>query len=127
MGDYTYFNPNPHHLRVGDCVVRALSKALDQTWDETYIGVCAQGFADKDMPDSNKVWGNYLIRKGFFRERVPWKHAGDWDVDDFAKENPRGTYILAIDGHVVCIKDGVIFDTWYSGEEHPAYVWVKEG
>lgn len=121
------YNPNPRARgRVGDCVVRALSKALGQSWDETYIGVAVQGFIDGDMSDSNRVWGHYLTRKGFVRERIHWKRADDWDVEDFARENPRGTYILAIDGHVVCIQDGTIFDSWYSGEEHPAYVWHKE-
>lgn len=119
------YNSNPRHKRVGDCVIRALSKALGQSWDETYAGVCAQGFIDKDMPDANMVWGNYLIRKGFVRKRLHGGYA--YDVADFASENPRGTYILAIDGHVVCIKDGQIYDSWYSGDEHPAYVWLKEG
>lgn len=119
-------NLNPLHKRVGDCVVRALSKALDQTWDETYTGVCLQGYIDKDMPDANKVWGNYLLKKGFVRRKIPDSYPQDYDVEDFARENPIGTYILAIDGHVVCIQNGEIYDSWYSGDEHPAYVWFKE-
>ena len=35
---YSYFNPNPiKNKRVGDCVIRAISKALNQSWEETYI------------------------------------------------------------------------------------------
>lgn len=119
-------NLNPYHRRVGDCVVRALSEALGQTWYETYIGVCVQGLLDGNMPDANKVWGHYLTKKGFARKRIPASYPPDYDVEDFARDNPRGTYILAIDGHVVCIKNGKIYDSWYSGEEHPAYVWYKE-
>lgn len=119
-------NLNPLHRRVGDCVVRALSEALDQTWDETFAGVCMQGFIDKNMPDGNEVWGHYLVKKGFVREKIPDSYPPDYDVEDFARDNPIGTYILAIDGHVVCIRDGTIFDTWYSGEEHPAYVWHRK-
>lgn len=120
-------NLNPYKRRVGDCVVRALSKALDQSWDETYTGVCLQGFIEKDMPDGNRVWGDYLIKKGFVRDKLDGKFPADYDVEDFARDYNKGTYILAIDGHVVCIKDGNIFDTWFSGEEHPDYVWYKEG
>lgn len=123
---YVPYNPNPLHKRVGDCVARALTKALDQTWDETYVGLCLQGFIDKDFPDANKVWGNYLVKKGFVRRKIPDSYPPDYDVEDFSRDNPFGTYILAIDGHVVCIRDGKIFDSWYSGEEHPAYVWAKE-
>lgn len=26
------FNPNPHGLQVGDCVIRAVAKAMDMPW-----------------------------------------------------------------------------------------------
>lgn len=29
---YTHYNPNPAQKSVGDCTVRAISKALDQSW-----------------------------------------------------------------------------------------------
>ena len=34
---FEFYNPNPHGRRVGDCVVRAVSKALDQDWQTTYL------------------------------------------------------------------------------------------
>lgn len=125
MASFVEYNPNPLHRRVGDCVVRAISKATGDSWDRTYVGICLQGFIEKDMPDANKVWGHYLVKKGFKREKLPDYYDKNYDVDDFARENPRGTYILAIEGHVVCIQDGKIYDTWFSGDEHPAYVWYK--
>ena len=123
--NYSNYNPNPQHKRVGDCVIRALSKALDQTWDETYAGICAQGFIDKDMPSANSVWGAYLHRKGFTRHVIPGERAGAYTVADFAQDHPSGTYILAIDGHVVCVNDGTIYDTWESNDEIPVYYWAR--
>ena len=34
---YVYYNPNPEQNHVGDCVVRALTVALDDTWDNAFI------------------------------------------------------------------------------------------
>lgn len=31
---YQYWNPNPAAAKVGDCTVRAISKAMGQTWEE---------------------------------------------------------------------------------------------
>ncbi len=62
------YNPNPQGRVVGDCTVRAISKALGQSWEQTYIGLCLQGFLMGDMPSSNAVWGAYLRSKGFRRE-----------------------------------------------------------
>ena len=39
---YEYLNKNPHGRNVGDCTVRALSKALDQDWYTTYLGLCVE-------------------------------------------------------------------------------------
>ena len=47
-------------------------------------------------------------------------------VEEFCRDHPQGTYILAIDGHVVCAVDGDYLDTWDSGEEVPMYYWEKE-
>ena len=48
-----------------------------------------------------------------------------YTVDDFCGDHPVGTYILAIDGHVVCVQDGFYWDTWDSGQEIPIYYWER--
>lgn len=116
------YNPNPAHRNVSDCSVRALSKALDQSWEETYIGLAIQGLLMSDMPHANSSWGTYLKRKGFVRDMAP----ENMTVSEFADEFNRGTYILALSGHVVCIKNGVLFDSWDSGDEIVLYFWTKK-
>lgn len=32
---FIYYNSNPERKLVGDCVIRAISKATDQTWEDT--------------------------------------------------------------------------------------------
>lgn len=49
-----------------------------------------------------------------------------YTVEQFAQDHPQGTYILAIDGHVVCVQDGCWFDSWDSKDRVPLYVWRKE-
>lgn len=62
---YRAYNPNPMKSRVGDCTIRAISKAAGQSWETTYAGLCLSGFALCDMPSANHVWGAYLRRLGF--------------------------------------------------------------
>ncbi|MCM1276786.1 MAG: hypothetical protein NC299_15740, partial [Lachnospiraceae bacterium] len=84
-------NPNPRGKSVGDCTVRAISIALDQSWEETYAGMCKQGFEMCDMPSANHVWGEYLKRHGF--RRSPIREGGDYTVRDFCRDVPRGTFV----------------------------------
>ena len=119
------YNPNPMKNRVGDCTVRAIAKAMDQDWEKTYAGLTAYGFMCRDMPSANNVWGRYLKQNGFKRYLVDDHGQDIYTVEDFCIDNPVGTYILAIDGHVVCVKDGFYYDTWDSGQEEPIYYWAK--
>lgn len=118
---YEYFNLNPAGKNVGDCTVRALSKALGQDWYTTYFGICIEGALRGDMPSANATWGSYLRRNGFRRELAP----DDVTVAEFADSHPHGTYILALSGHVVCIDDGTLYDSWDSGNEIVLYYWEK--
>ncbi len=60
------YNPNPTAgMRVGDCVIRAISKAFGQDWETTYAGLTAYGYILHDMLNTNWVWGVYLEDKGF--------------------------------------------------------------
>lgn len=124
---FEMYNPNPEGKSVGDCAVRAISKALGQTWEQTYAGLCLEGFLRGDLPNSDSVWGHYLRRHGFSRHFIPDDCPGCMTVQRFAEQNPQGVYILSMPGrHVVTVKDGVIYDSWESGRETPEYYWQKE-
>lgn len=126
MSGYVRYNPNPVHKRVGDCTVRAISKALDQDWETTYVGLALQGFIMSDMPSANHVWGAYLHSKGFERYIISDGCPEGYTVADFAQDHPDGVYILAISGHVVCVCGGSWWDTWDSGNEVPLYYWKRK-
>ena len=125
MSRYIPYNPNPAKNRVGDCTVRAISKALNQDWEQTYAGLTAYGFMMCDMPSANHVWGAYLRHKGFKRYIVDDKGQDIYTVNDFCRDNPEGVYVLAIPGHVVCVVDGNYYDSWDSGGEIPQYYWTR--
>lgn len=123
---YVSYNANPDGNRVGDCTIRAISKVLGQTWEQTYAGVAVEGMAIYNMPSANVVWNNYLKRKGFKRYIIPDDLPEDYSVRDFCRDNPKGTFLLALSGHVVAVIDGNYYDTWDSGDEIPIYFWHRK-
>ena len=122
---YSYFNPNPHGNRVGDCVIRALSKATGKGWEETYIELCLLGYIVGDLPSSNAVWDNYLKTQGFVRDIVSADCPACYTINDFCKEYSQGVFVIGTGSHAVCVIDGQIFDTWNSGDETPIYFYRK--
>lgn len=127
MSMWIDYNPNPTGRRVGDCAVRAVAKALGIDWEEAYARMCANGFLMGDMPSSDGVWGSVLRQEGFSRTAVDNSCPDCYTAEDFAKDHPRGTYVVGFGGHVATIQDGNIYDTWDSSREIPQYYWHKEG
>lgn len=127
---YIYYNPNPQQLHVGDCVIRAVTKALDTTWEEIYTRIFVYGYAMSDMPSANRVWRQFLKENGFKKYLIPDTCPDCYTVQDFCVDHPEGVYILGIDGyksgHVVTVVDGDYYDTWDSGNEIPDFYWRKE-
>lgn len=123
---YIYYNNNPNGIKIGDCVVRAISTALNQPWERTYIDLCIEGFMFADMPNANSVWNSYLFSKGYKRYVIPDTCPNCYTIGQFADDHPSGTYIVATGSHVVCVKDGQILDNWNSSAEIPTYYYSKE-
>ena len=124
---FVKYNPNPASVhRVGDCAVRAISKALNIPWATAYIKLAINGIAMGDMPNANNVIASVLRQNGFTRMDIPTDCPDCYTVYEFAKDHPHGTYVAGTGIHVVCIDSGNYYDSWDSGDETIAYVWTKE-
>jgi hypothetical protein len=123
---YIKYNPNPYNTRVGDCVVRALTLALDIDWDMAYVQLVIQGLKMADMPSANNVWGTLLQQEGFTRHIIPNTCPNCYSVADFSKDHQKGTFVLATGSHVLTVIDGNYYDSWDSGNEVPIYYFTKE-
>lgn len=80
---YKYYNPNPAGRVVGDCAVRAVSKALGITWEEAFDKLATAAYKMADLPNSVGRRGykarNTTADTGNPRQDVP---AGDRQSQD---------------------------------------------
>ncbi len=120
------YNPNPAGRNVGDCSVRAVSKALEIDWETAYDLISDAGYNMGDMPSSDSVWGAVLRQNGFYRTAIPNYCPDCYTVRDFCEDHPIGTYVLGFGGHVATVKDGDIYDAWNSSNEIPQFYWYKK-
>ena len=120
------YNPNPLQRRVGDCAIRAIAKALDLDWETAFVLIAANAFAMGDMPSSDSVWGSVLRQNGFYRSVIPNECPDCYTAEDFAKDHPKGTFVLGFGGHVATVVDGNLYDSWDSSGEVPQFYWYKK-
>jgi len=123
---WEHYNPNPILRVVGDCAVRAVSKALGVSWEEAYAMISANGYQMGDMPSSDSVWGATLRQHGFYRYIVPNTCPDCYTAEAFCEDHPDGIYVLGFGGHVATVVDGVLYDSWNSSREIPVYYWTNE-
>lgn len=114
-------NPNPRKKHVGDCVIRAISIATNQSWLDVYDELFLYGREEYDMMESNNVWGRMLYDMGFEPFILPDACPECVTVREFTRMFPVGTYIVGTGSHAVAVIEGNYYDTWDSGNAVPAY------
>ena len=116
-------NPNPLGKTTGDCVVRAIAIATDQSWRKTYRQLCDLGEIHADMPSSNYIWGTYLRQRGARQFLLPESCPECITVRAFCERYPEGVYVIGTGAHAVAVIDGDWYDSWNSEDEIPTYFW----
>ena len=123
---YRHFNNNPlGRNKVGDCSVRAVSKALGVSWDDAHDMLADMSKNMGTIMNDNDVISAVLRMHGFYKENLSCTSRDCYTVREFANENPRGTYVVGTGSHVVAIINGDYYDSWPSGDESVIYFWVK--
>ena len=116
-------NPNPLGKTTGDCVIRAIAIATDQSWRETYRQLCDLGEKYADLPNSNMIWNMFLRRRGAKQFLLPENCPECITVQAFCERYPEGIYVIGTGDHAICVIDGDWYDTFDSGTEVPGYFW----
>lgn len=123
---YKYFNNNPlGRNKVGDCSVRAISKALDISWDEAHDLLSTMSKSMGTIMNDNDVISAVLRMHGFYKEQLPCTERSCYTVREFALDNPVGLYVVGTGSHVVTIINGSYYDSWPSGDESVSCFWTK--
>lgn len=123
---FVLYNPNPTGRAVGDCAVRAIAAALNTDWETAFAMLSANAYAMGDMPSADSVWGALLRQHGFYRKSIPDTCPECYTVEEFAKNNPKGVFVLGFGGHVATVIDGDLYDAWDSSNEIPQFVWYRK-
>lgn len=122
-------NVNPKGWKTGDCVVRALAKATQKSWDETYQELCDIGLKKKRMPSDSCCSRKYLLDHGFTEmKQMKDAYGNKMSVGELADYYKDGNYVLVVHTrrHLTCILLGDIIDSWNTSYQTAGYYYIKE-
>lgn len=138
---FQYYNRNPKNRITTDCVLRAISTALDMPYHEVVMEMseiqCKTGYDSH----SKEVIDRYLKSKGWVKCKQPRKYDNTkYTGEEFCLKIQHPIYceelelpdcdwhhmVANIGGHhIVAIIDGKIHDIWDSSGGCIGNVWVK--
>lgn len=128
MNTFKYYQPNPTGQRTRDCVIRAISAALDMSWDDAFDIIAERAKQMGTTMDENAVYGSILRQCGFYRAVPPNNCPDCFTARDFCLSHPHGVYVLGFTGHVATVIDGQVWDSFDSTDEIVNYYWgLQEG
>ena len=129
---FYYYNANPKNRITSDCVVRAISTALEIPYNQVVMEMaelqCKTGYDRGE----NKCIDMYLESKGWVKRKQPRKDDNTkYTGKEFCEEVQEFTFnyptrmIANIGGHhIVAIMNGRVYDTWNSTRGCIGNYWV---
>lgn len=113
MYRFRYYNANPLNRKVNDCTVRAISLATDSSWDNTYDRLSEYAQTQGIMPSEVNYIDEFL--EDNYNKVYSNRYSQRITVKDFLSNNPYGTFLITMKGHITCAIDGCIYDTFDPG------------
>ena len=118
---YKFCNPHPQGKFVGDCVKRAITIATGKDYKE--ISRELNRFKKAHNADCFNDWRRNV--EPYLKERLnaakmsfpAVKGEPRMNGTRFCEYYPDGTYVLQMANHVVCCKNGILYDTWDCSEK----------
>ena len=115
---YKYYNVNPLNRYEDDCVIRSISCATGRSWDYVY----------DYLSDIAQYEGTLLDKRDFVRNYLDRTYRRLYDiygtVGEVSAMFPNNILLITMKGHIVCSKNGVIYDTFDCRDREVEDVWL---
>lgn len=102
-----HYQPNIK-IREPDCAIRAISRLLNISWEESMILLCNAAIEKHTLPNTNMSIAKVLIDNGYKRRTFRNTHM---TISRFIIENRKGRYCLINNDHAVACINSTIYDS----------------
>lgn len=125
--EFIKYNKNPKNKKTTDCVIRAIATATNKEWENIYKELAEQGIKKGLMINDRNNWKAYLKSLGYEQQKMPRKedrtrYTLEKFCDELAEENK--IYIIKVAGHLTCVKDKKLYDTWNCSNKCVGNYWI---
>ena len=129
---FKYYNANPHNKHSTVCVIRAISLATGNTYNEIVRKLVEIYVKTGYHITDRKCYFKLLDQEGFKKCKQPKtsenkKLTGSEFCSSLACNNNKNIIVAHIGSHhVVCIKDNKLYDIFNCEHDYIGVYWIKE-
>ena len=94
---YKYYQPNKKDIKdkVGDCSIRAFTKALNKSWLEVFDDLVPYAREHQCLLNQKPAYEDYLKKEGW-QYKSNGRASKQYTINTFCTEHKKGTYIVYI-------------------------------
>lgn len=115
---YKFYNANAANKFEDDCVIRSISCATGKSWDEVY----------DYLSDLAQLEGTLLDKRDFvikYLDKTFHRLYGVYGtIGEVSGMFPNSILLITTKGHIVCSKNGIVYDTFDPRDRIVEYVWL---
>ena len=115
---YKFHNNNALGLFENDCTVRSISTATNNSWDDTY----------EHLSNIARLQGTMMNDKDFIINYLDDRYIRIYDipktVGEVAGKYSDNILLITMNGHIVCSKYGVVYDSFDCRNRVAEYCWI---
>ena len=119
MAKFRYWNENPNGEKRNDCVTRAITFASGMEYPEVRKMLYHSARLLK-CPKLCPTCYSFAIQEVL--GGVPTNCNG-MTVGEFADKHTKGTYLIRIEGHLLCVSNNIIYDLWDNRNRECDLAW----
>ena len=124
---YHYYNCNPQRRLTDDCVIRAISSATGDSWEQTMKELAEYSIKTGYMLNTPECYGKYLKDKGFVKQKQPiYSNNTKMRFKDCVKKFDGHAVCHCGQGHVTYVADNSVWDIWDTSDEVVGIYFVHE-
>jgi hypothetical protein len=124
---FRYYNNNPNKYRTGDCVVRAISTALDKSWGDVLQDLTSYALKYKYFINCQELYEIYLKDHKWKKHKAPSKRNGDvYSLGDWLKTFGGEAIVTIDDDHLTYVNHHIVYDIWNCTDNEVGIFWTKK-
>lgn len=118
---FKYLNLNPKGRNVSDCTVRAFALAHNTTWFHAY-DILSEYARERCIVIDDTSFINDFLSENY--PYMCYKCRGKKiTVGEITDKFKYGVYLITMSGHITCMIDGTIYDTWDCRDRYAQRIW----